>query len=224
MNTLEHLIIKTLNSKFLSNPKYMMNNLYVYDYESDYLAITRSGYAYEIEVKISHGDYINDFKKTNRHLSLRKGKDCPNYFFFCSPPGVIKPEEVPPYAGLLEVDMDGKYIRTIVKAPKLHNDKFDVHKYNLVDKFYYNMDAWKRRATQKSTYGDTNKARREGAKAGAVAVRESALEAFAKVCPYVEFDNGFDLPMCGNPEMSGYPMRDCILQCKAGVEFKKLLK
>lgn len=56
-------ILKILNRSFLSSPKYLMNNLFVYDWESDYLAITKSLYAYEIEVKISINDYRNDFKK-----------------------------------------------------------------------------------------------------------------------------------------------------------------
>lgn len=42
---------------------YVINNLHIYDWESDFLAITRSLYAYEVEVKMSKQDFFNDFKK-----------------------------------------------------------------------------------------------------------------------------------------------------------------
>lgn len=43
--------------------RYIINNLHIYDWESDFLAITRSLYAYEVEVKMSKQDFFNDFKK-----------------------------------------------------------------------------------------------------------------------------------------------------------------
>lgn len=44
-------MLKILNRDLLSNPMYVINNLHIYDWESDFLAITRSLYAYEVEVK-----------------------------------------------------------------------------------------------------------------------------------------------------------------------------
>ena len=74
MNYPEQQMLKILNRDLLSNPMYVINNLHIYDWESDFLAITRSLYAYEVEVKMSKQDFFNDFKKCgciNKGLSLR---------------------------------------------------------------------------------------------------------------------------------------------------------
>ena len=63
MNHPEQQMLKILNRDLLSNPMYVINNLHIYDWESDFLAITRSLYAYEVEVKMSKQDFFNDFKK-----------------------------------------------------------------------------------------------------------------------------------------------------------------
>ena len=52
--------------------KYEITNLYVYGWESDYLAITKSMVAYEVEIKVSRPDFKNDFKnKQDKHLLLK---------------------------------------------------------------------------------------------------------------------------------------------------------
>ena len=55
-----------------SNPKYIVENLYVFDWESDMLLKTRSGYWYEVECKISLADFKNDFKRKWRKHDLLK--------------------------------------------------------------------------------------------------------------------------------------------------------
>ena len=58
-----------------SNPKYIVENLYVFDWESDMLIKTRSGYWYEVECKISFADFKNDFKhKWQKHELLKTGE------------------------------------------------------------------------------------------------------------------------------------------------------
>lgn len=64
-------ILDILNRRFLVSPKWVINNLYVYNWESDYLAITRSMYAYEVEVKISLADYNKDFEKQEKHQVMQ---------------------------------------------------------------------------------------------------------------------------------------------------------
>lgn len=55
-----------------SATKYRMDGLYVFDWESDKLIITKSGYTYEFEVKISRSDFKADFKhKKEKHTILR---------------------------------------------------------------------------------------------------------------------------------------------------------
>lgn len=73
MNYPEQQMLKILNRDLLSNPMYVINNLHIYDWESDFLAITRSLYAYEVEVKMSKQDFFNDFKKDKKHKVLKDG-------------------------------------------------------------------------------------------------------------------------------------------------------
>ena len=142
----------TLRQYFLSESakKYEIQNLYVYGWESDYLIITRSNLAHEIEIKISRADFKNDFKhKEDKHLLFEGGDKLgrfskaggmPNYFYYAVPEGLITEEEVPEYAGLIYLQPWGT--KVVKKAKKLSDEKFDVDKMNLVDKFYYNMLSW----------------------------------------------------------------------------------
>lgn len=49
---------------------YVLTNSYVFPWESDYFGFSKSGYVYEIEVKISISDFRADFKKEQKHLCL----------------------------------------------------------------------------------------------------------------------------------------------------------
>lgn len=137
----EYKIQKALKAHFLSqsSKKYELCNLFVYDWESDYLAITRSDIAYECEIKISRQDFINDSKKHNKHLIISEGKmpyERPNYFYYAVPEGLIDVDEVPQHAGLIYVS---EFWITIKKpAVKVHDGKFDYDKTKLMDKLYYN--------------------------------------------------------------------------------------
>lgn len=62
----------------------------------------------------------------------------PNYFFYAVPDGMLQPDEVPPYAGLVYISENGKIARTI-KGPQLHKKKYTDVELGLCEKFYYNM-------------------------------------------------------------------------------------
>lgn len=154
-----------LENYFLSkNTKlYEMSNLFVFDWESDYLTITRSGVIYEIEIKISRADFQNDFKhKEDKHMLLESKtlsdmhpNSCPNYFYYAVPDGLIKTEEVPEYAGLIYLNPWG--VNIVKDAPKINNNKVDIESLKLIDKFYYNMLTWKRRCEDLSDAAETIK-------------------------------------------------------------------
>jgi hypothetical protein len=58
-----------------SNYDYRLFNSYIFDWESDFFFVSKDkGYAYEIEIKISKGDFKADFKKGDKHhlLTLHK--------------------------------------------------------------------------------------------------------------------------------------------------------
>ncbi len=62
-------IIRLLDSKFKAH-KYALANSFVYKWESDFFSITTTGYAQEVEVKISYSDFKADFKKLDKHNAL----------------------------------------------------------------------------------------------------------------------------------------------------------
>jgi hypothetical protein len=146
----EYKIQQVLRKYFLaeSTKKYDLFNLFIYQWESDYLAITRSDIVYECEIKISRQDFLNDSKKKNKHLIIEGNVngilydyDRPNYFYYAVPDGLIKVDEVPDYAGLIYANPG--YINVVKPAPKQHNGKFDYEKHNLMDKLYYNLNNYR---------------------------------------------------------------------------------
>lgn len=163
----EYSIIKHVR-RFFATAEYELQNVFIWDWESDYFCITTSGYTVEVEVKISRSDFKADSKKTQKHFILKNSaKDQvvmplhsyepekystiaivkpkgPNKFYYCCPEEMIKPEEVPEYAGLLyfrEVP-DNKNEHTydsIIQAKPakfLHKNKPDISKV-LLDKYYH---------------------------------------------------------------------------------------
>lgn len=70
----EHLLQTKLRA-FRSNPQYVVENLYVFHWESDMLIKTKSGYWYEIECKISFSDFKHDFTKEEKHTILQRGEN-----------------------------------------------------------------------------------------------------------------------------------------------------
>ena len=142
---------KILTEHFFSpnSKKYNITNLYVYGWESDYLAVMHSDIVHEVEIKVSRADFKNDVKnKKNKHLLLENGNkvggyygDMPNYFYYAVPNGLIEADEVPDYAGLIYVSPWG--VKVVKQGRKLTDDKFDPIKLRIADKFYYNMLNWK---------------------------------------------------------------------------------
>lgn len=136
-----------------NSKKYEITNLYVYGWESDYLAVMHSGLAYEVEIKISRADFKNDLNnKKDKHLLFEdgdmigrfpKGSPMPNYFYYAVPEGLVKEEEIPSYAGLIYVQPWG--IKIVKDAAKLTDKKFDTESLKITDKFYYNMINWQKK-------------------------------------------------------------------------------
>lgn len=167
----EELIQKVLrNGGALSynSIKYRAENFNIFAWESDSLAVTKSGYVYEYEIKISKSDFKNDFKhKKVKHQILEgtykiigdeflgdgkmRESDKPNYFYYVVPENLISVDEIPNYAGLIYIvpryNSNGEpywYDAKVIKvAPKIHNEKIDENHLRLTEKFYYNYFTWK---------------------------------------------------------------------------------
>lgn len=142
----EEYIQKKLDGFFAeSTKKYVIENLYVFSWESDKLIKTKSGLIYEFEIKISRSDFKNDFKKKDRHIILEgvqthlpifetlnpiyqkmyeknylvSNFKKPNYFYYAVPDGLITVDEVPEYAGLIYIiPDDGEYHFTWFRIAK----------------------------------------------------------------------------------------------------------
>lgn len=135
-------IIRKLYSNLCSRYFPIVPNSYVYAWESDLLAISKTNYATEYEVKISRNDFKADFKKDKKHQFISdafkykfSSYELPNYFYYATPPGLLNKSEIPPYAGLIEVGIGVSYVK---RAPVIH--KLEVESdftLKLLKKTYY---------------------------------------------------------------------------------------
>lgn len=141
------------NHPILTQPAFEMIGLFFYAWESDYLAISKSGYVYECEIKISHSDFLNEAAhKHEKMLILSDDSESlsnrPNYFYYVCPEGVISEAECPKFAGLMYIT-DSGFFHCIKAAPCLHKAKYDTQadllRRDMRDKFYYAMWNWIRR-------------------------------------------------------------------------------
>jgi len=101
-------------------------NVFIYSHESDVFMVDQSDRVTEYEVKASRSDYHADFLKTEKHkkfISLHDVTDIPNEFYYVCPEGMIKEDQIPEYAGLIYVKVNGlqKQLIQVKKAEPLHN-------------------------------------------------------------------------------------------------------
>lgn len=80
-------------------------NVFVEKWEADLLEVTRSRLTYEYEVKVSRCDFHKDSKKQDQNGNSKfdniSAGGRTNYFYYIVPDGLVKPEEVPEFAGLI---------------------------------------------------------------------------------------------------------------------------
>ncbi|UYD60039.1 hypothetical protein OPFAMLBM_00018 [Aeromonas phage avDM12-TAAL] len=111
----------------------------LYDNEADLFCLRPSGLCDEIEIKVSKADFKADAKKSVRifeklekptlyrtHKMTRKTKrealeagDMSNYFWYAVPEGLISPDDVPTWAGLIYIRPDG-WAKVVKSAKRLH--------------------------------------------------------------------------------------------------------
>ena len=165
MKHTEQSIIKELHYRFpRRNVEFKLHNCFIFAWESDFFFITKSGYAVEIEIKISKADFKKDSEKVDKHMILKEGKrvtesktgtlvgkewiytpkitehECkfrPNQFYYCCPDGMITADQLPPYAGLIYIsdNRGGSGVNIVKKAPYIHKEKLNFYQI-LCEKFY----------------------------------------------------------------------------------------
>jgi hypothetical protein len=101
------------------------NISFILNHELDVMSMTKTGYMYEYEVKISRSDFHADKKKIRKQQNfvLRIEKHIPNYFSYVVPQQI---HEVPEYAGLYYIS--NGLINEQKKPKLLHRHKHDIQK------------------------------------------------------------------------------------------------
>jgi len=90
------------------------------NHECDLFVLTNTGYAYEIEIKISKADLLRDKKKRHGHYSEKI-----KYLFFAIPDYLEDSiKEIPKEAGILMVDSKTLSVKTLRKPTNKSNYKF----------------------------------------------------------------------------------------------------
>lgn len=112
-----------LATKFGKTGSICVPNCGAFGWESDLLRLTSRWLCAEYEIKVSRADFRADRAKKLKHLWLETRPSeapqrCPNYFWYAAPVGVIPVDELPAYAGLVEV-VDRNLV-VARKAPRLH--------------------------------------------------------------------------------------------------------
>ena len=108
--------------------------------ESDIIAVSKTGYLIEYEVKISRSDFLADRRKGKWKEYATHYNTAPKSFYYVVPEGIVKKEELPFFAGLIEFrENEGKYIFTTIVKPKTLNrlKTTKEQKYSLLKKLYY---------------------------------------------------------------------------------------
>lgn len=69
------------------------------------------------EIKVSRSDFKRDSAVKQREARLWSDR-----FYYVCPKGMVRPEEIPEWAGLIEYDQVGERLRVVLPAPKRDKD------------------------------------------------------------------------------------------------------
>ncbi len=125
-------IQKELYRRYATYNAILANNMYVYDWESDFVLFNNlQQHVVEFEIKCTRVDFKHDFgNKSTKHNMLHRLFDLsaiPNRFYFVCPDLMLDVEEIPEYAGLIFIQKDGLKTKSFVvkPAPQLHNEPYN---------------------------------------------------------------------------------------------------
>lgn len=109
--------------------------------ECDFLVFTDSDYSEEFEIKCTKADFKEEFetKKSKHELLKARDSSCPNKYWFAAPKGILNKEDIPEYAGFVELvkEMGSEEykVRVVKRAPLLH--EYLIEPKELFTKIYY---------------------------------------------------------------------------------------
>jgi hypothetical protein len=102
---------------YRANPKRYMRR---FDFVAANVCSGTSFIVVGVEVKTSRADFLNEQRDSTKFQTLR---DCVHVAYYATPKGLVKKTELPPGAGLLELQSDGR-LKELVKP--VRNDGADV--------------------------------------------------------------------------------------------------
>ena len=170
---IQHLVRNRWRDSFVL-PNYTPANWW----ECDVFEVTKAGYWREYEVKVSRADFLADRHKQKQSYSqwnpderpgigetlktsvLKKydmlsesSEKGPNLFWYVTPKGLVEIQEIPGWAGLIELDRHPKHghlsERVVRKAPKLHSTKCsELVRQHSLSVCYWRMWEWRRKGLE----------------------------------------------------------------------------
>lgn len=142
--------------------QYMLSSVYIYDHtfnrkkkgkrekgdkwEDDFFFLDGFRNKWSLEIKTDRQDWTrSEKKKVKKHELLQEAYETnnsseyflPNYLYYVAPTGIIKVDELPPYAGLIEVD-DKHKLDFVTDVRQVHDyiDDWEVLSEVLMGRFY----------------------------------------------------------------------------------------
>ena len=132
----EGIMINALRYFIIGKRNYMafcprVHNFFGMKSESDVIAINTNGYLVEFEVKLTKADFLKDKdkiisinrKRINKHKLYEQGGGSA-MFYFVAPKGILTIDDIPEWAGLIEV-VNREYIKygTVLVCNNVKNAK-----------------------------------------------------------------------------------------------------
>lgn len=78
------------------------------------ISAEKGNYTTAFEIKVSRADFLKDIKND---LKQRGARLYSSNFYYVAPKEMLKPDEIPMWAGLIEYDFDKKQFQKIIPAP-----------------------------------------------------------------------------------------------------------
>lgn len=139
--------IQKLLASYLDTREYPFRivNGFIYNWESDFWAMSARGNTKEFEIKISYQDFKKDAEKQKHRLFDKQG---PNYFYYVCPKDMISPKEIDPRYGLIYIFGPG-YLEMKKKPKRLNDLQFDKWPM-LAEKYYWKWyNLWRQKFIDK---------------------------------------------------------------------------
>jgi hypothetical protein len=122
-----------------------------FNYELDLVVLTKCGYAYEVEIKVSRQDIKADLKKSHGHSSKRISR-----LYFAVPSELSDDKNIPEDAGILSISLnaDGRYGVRKIREAKRKDARIFTDKERLKLAELGTMRIWKLKSIINNRYDD----------------------------------------------------------------------